>query len=252
MAQQKGIIKLAGTIGNITFYKTQDGYLAKEKTSLDATRIATDPNFIRTRENGVEFGHAAKVASTLRLAFRSVIKTNRDNRMVSRLTQRMIAVVYADETSVRGQRNIMDGETELVEGFQFNIKAPLSTTLNAPYAATIDRVTGICRVDIPVFIPANMITAPPGATHFKFTSGASSIDFEAKVFTTDAHESDMLPLSNVPTPLIDLSCIVLPASVHPLFLLFGIEFYQSVNKEYYPLRNGSYNALAAVKVSGGV
>ena len=252
MARQTVIIKLAGTIGNITFYKTQDGYLAKEKTSLDATRIATDPNFVRTRENGVEFGHAAKVASTLRLAFRSVIQTNRDNRMVSRLTQRMIAVVYADETSVRGQRNIMDGETELVEGFQFNIKAPLSTTLNAPYTATIDRVTGICRVDIPIFIPTNMIAAPQGATHFKLTSGASAIDFETKIFQTDARESAMLPLTNTPTPLTTLSCVLFPASVHPMFLLFGIEFYQSVNKEFYPLRNGSYNALSAVKVSGGV
>jgi hypothetical protein len=250
MASQKGIIKLAGTIGNITFYKTQDGYLAKEKTSLDATRIATDPNFVRTRENGVEFGHAAKVASTLRLAFRSVIQNNRDNRMVSRLTQRMIAVVYADETSIRGQRNVMDGETELMEGFQFNIKAPLSSTLNAPYTASIDRVTGICRVDIPIFIPTNMITASQGATHFKLTAGASAIDFESKIFMTDARESAMLPFTNAPTPLIDLSCIVYPASVHPIFLIFGIEFYQSVNKEFYPLRNGTNNALCVVKVSG--
>ena len=31
MARQKGIIKLKGTIGDITFYKTQDGHLAREK-----------------------------------------------------------------------------------------------------------------------------------------------------------------------------------------------------------------------------
>jgi len=31
MARQKGIIKLDGTIGGITFYKSQDGYLAREK-----------------------------------------------------------------------------------------------------------------------------------------------------------------------------------------------------------------------------
>lgn len=29
MAQQKGLIKLKGTMGGITFYKTQDGYLAR-------------------------------------------------------------------------------------------------------------------------------------------------------------------------------------------------------------------------------
>ena len=250
MASQKGIIKLAGTIGNITFYKTKDGYLAKEKTSLDATRIATDPNFVRTRENGVEFGHACRVGGIFRTALRSVILNNKDNRMVSRLTQRMIAVVYADETSVRGQRNVMDGETELMEGFQFNIKSPLSSTLFAPYTATIDRVLGSCKVDIPIFIPTNMIAAPIGATHYKFISGAAAIDFEALVYTTNSHESDILPLTNAPTAIIDLISALPAASTHPLFLLFGIEFYQTVNNLMYPLRNGAYNSLSIVKVSG--
>jgi hypothetical protein len=40
MARQKGIIKLKGTIGDITFYKTQDGHLAREKGGIDAGRIA--------------------------------------------------------------------------------------------------------------------------------------------------------------------------------------------------------------------
>ena len=52
MAQQKGIIKLDGTIGGITFYKSKDGYLAREKGGVSADRIANDPNFQRTRENG--------------------------------------------------------------------------------------------------------------------------------------------------------------------------------------------------------
>ena len=52
MAKQKGIIKLEGTIGDITFYKsTQDGHLAREKGGVSADRIANDPNFQRTREN---------------------------------------------------------------------------------------------------------------------------------------------------------------------------------------------------------
>lgn len=45
MAQQKGIIPLKGTIGNITFYKSKDGFMAREKTSLDGKRIATDAGF---------------------------------------------------------------------------------------------------------------------------------------------------------------------------------------------------------------
>ena len=44
MTRQKGIIKLKGTIGNITFYKTKDGHLAHEKGGIDASRIASDPS----------------------------------------------------------------------------------------------------------------------------------------------------------------------------------------------------------------
>jgi hypothetical protein len=36
MARQKGIIKLDGTIGDITFYKSKDGYLAREKGGIPA------------------------------------------------------------------------------------------------------------------------------------------------------------------------------------------------------------------------
>jgi hypothetical protein len=58
MARQKGIIKLKGTIEDIPFYKSKDGYIAREKNDIDAKRIATDPPFQSTRENGAELGRA--------------------------------------------------------------------------------------------------------------------------------------------------------------------------------------------------
>ena len=60
MARQRSIIKLDGTIGGITFYKSKDGYLAREKGGVSADRIKNDPAFQRTRENGAEFGRAGK------------------------------------------------------------------------------------------------------------------------------------------------------------------------------------------------
>ena len=66
MARQRSIIKLDGTIGGITFYKSKDGYLAREKGGIPAERIRTDPAFQRTRENGAEFGRAGKAGKVLR------------------------------------------------------------------------------------------------------------------------------------------------------------------------------------------
>ena len=250
MARQKGIIKLKGTIGDITFYKTKDGHLAREKGGIDASRIANDPAFQRTRENGSEFGRAGKAGKTLRTALRTLLLNSADSRMVSRLTQTMVKVIQADLTNERGLRNVIDGEAELLVGFEFNIGGKLGTTLFAPFVGAINRVTGEITVDLASFIPANMIAAPSGTTHFKIISAGAEIDFETEVFVTTNSETAILPWDMTPTVAINHLNAVTPNSTKPLFLALGVEFYQEVNGRMYPLKNGSYNPLALVQVSG--
>nr|WP_315160440.1 hypothetical protein [uncultured Flavobacterium sp.] len=250
MARQKGIIKLKGTIGDITFYKTKDGHLAREKGGIDASRIASDPAFQRTRENGSEFGRAGKAGKTLRTALRTLLLNSADSRMVSRLTQAMVKVIQADMTNERGLRNVIDGEAELLAGFEFNIGGKLGTTLFAPFEVAIDRILGSITVDLVEFIPANMIAAPSGTTHFKIISAGTEIDFEADTFVVSSSETAILPWDSNPTVAISHSNPVTPNSVSPLFLALGVEFYQEVNGRMYPLKNGSYNPLSLVQVSG--
>ena len=250
MARQKGIIKLKSTIGDITFYKTQDGHLAREKGGIDASRIKNDPAFQRTRENGSEFGRAGKAGKVLRTALRALLLNSADGRVVSRLTQAMVKVIQADMVSVGGLRNVIDGEAELLAGFEFNIRGKLGTSLFAPYVGTIDRVSGDISVDLDSFIPANMIAAPGGTTHFKIISAGAEIDFEAETFVSTNSETAILPWDMVPTMAISHVNAVTPNSTKPLFLALGVEFYQQVNGQMYPLKNGSYNPLALVSVSG--
>ncbi|MBP2283079.1 hypothetical protein H4V97_001397 [Flavobacterium sp. CG_23.5] len=250
MARQKGIIKLKGTIGDITFYKTKDGHLAREKGGIEASRIASDPAFQRTRENGAEFGRAGKAGKTLRTAFRTLLLNTADNRMVSRLTQSMIKVIQADLVNERGLRNVIDGEAELLAGFEFNIGGKLGTSLFAPFVGTIDRVTGEISVDLASFVPANMIAAPGGTSHFKIISAGAAINFEAETFVVASSETAIIPWDNTPTAVIQQLNAVDPNSVSPLFLALGVEYYQEVNGRMYPLKNGAYNPLALVLVSG--
>ena len=250
MAKQKGIIKVNGTIGDITFYKSQDGYLVKEKSAVAANRIATDPAFQRTRENGNEFGRAGKAGKLLRNAIRNQMQNSKDNRVVSRLTTEMLKVIKADATSTRGQRNVIDGETEMLEGFEFNINAKLGATLFVPYTSTIDRVTGELKVHLPVYIPVNMVAAPAGTSHFKIVCAGTEIDFENQMYVTDEHETGMLEWNSAETTATDLTNMVTAASTHPLFLLLGIQFFQEVNGVKYSLKNDAFNALAIVKVEG--
>ena len=250
MAKQKGIIKLKGTIGDITFYKSKDGYLAREKGGVDASRIANDPNFQRTRENGEEFGTAGRAGKMLRTSMRALIQNVADSRMVGRLTQEMVKVLQADVTSVRGKRNVIDGEAELLQGFEFNIGSKLGTTIFAPFTAVIDRVAGTLVVNIPSFIPANMVAGPSGSTHFKLTSAGAAIDFENETFEVTTSETAPLPWDAAATAVINLANAVTANSPHPLFLALGIEFYQEMNGVQYPLKNGAFNALSLVSVDG--
>jgi hypothetical protein len=250
MAQQKGIIPLQGTIGNITFYKSKDGFMAREKGSLDAERIANDPAFQRTRENGAEFGRAGKAGKYLRTALRSLLQNVSDSRMIARLTKEMMKVIKADETNPRGFRNVIDGEAELLKGFEFNINSKLGTTLFAPFTGTINRVSGELTVNVPSFIPVNMVAAPGGATHFKIVSAGTEIDFEQGNYTADVKTTAALPWNATATAAINLVNSVTANSTKPLFLVMGIEFYQQVNGTLYSLKNGAFNALALVDVSG--
>ena len=250
MAQQKGIIPLKGTIGNITFYKSGDGYLAREKGGIDANRIANDPAFQRTRENGAEFGRAGAAGKVLRTSFRSLLQNTADSRMVGRLTREMMKVIQADAVNERGLRNVIDGEAELLEGFDFNVNGKLGTTLYAPFTGTINRVTGELVVTIPAFVPANMVAAPGGSTHFKIISAGAAINFENETYEVTTSATADLPLNGTATAVINLTNSVAANSEHPLFLALGIEFYQQVNTIMYPLKNGAFNALALVKVSG--
>ena len=250
MARQKGIIKLKGTIGDITFYKTKDGHLAREKGGIEASRIKNDPAFQRTRENGSEFGRAGTAGKILRTSLRSLLVNSADGRMVSRLTQAMVKVIQADMISVRGLRNVIDGEAELLTGFEFNIRGKLGTSLFAPFVAVIDRASGTISVDLDSFIPANMIAAPSGTTHYKIISAGAEIDFEAETFVEAHSETAILPWDALATVPISQVNAVTPGSTKPLFLALGVEFYQEVNGQMYALKNGAYNPLALVQVSG--
>lgn len=250
MAQQQGIIPLKGTIGNITFYKSGDGYLAREKGGISAERMASDPAFQRTRENGAEFGRAGIAGKTLRTALKTLLQKGADRKMVSRLTREMVKVIQADTVNPRGMRKVMDAQTQLLLNFEFNINGKLSSTFHADFKPAIDRVTGELSVTIPSFIPKSMLDISGGATHFIISMAALEIDFDKQLSITDVKNSAVLPWDDVATTLLTLTGNITPNSTSPLFIAMGVEFYQKVNGSMYPLKNGSFNPVSLVAISG--
>jgi hypothetical protein len=250
MAEQTGILPLKGTIGNLNFFKMGDRYFARAKGGVSADRFATDPKFARSRESSSEFGTAARAGRLLRTAFGESVYANADKFVARRLTSTMISVLQTDTKGDRGRRKVIDGKMELLEGFDFNERGNLSTSFFAPYTADIDRVNGEMKIAIPAFMPNEKIIAPQSATHFRLISGGAEIDFEHGSYNSRLYSSMQLALNNVATDEIILSSSISPNSTLSLFLVLGIEFFQHVNRYNYPLKDGTFNALAIVKVSG--
>lgn len=248
MARQTGIIKLKGTIGGISFYKTSDGHLAREKGGVDKSRIQNDPAFQRTRENGSEFGRAGKGGKVLRNAIRVLLQNAKDKRVVSRLTKSLVAITKTDTTNERGLRTLQDGNLSLLEGFEFNLNGKLGATLFAAFTKTFDRVSGDATLDLAAFSPTVRIAAPAGTTHFKVVMGASELDFVNETSTFENDETAILPYTAANTAAIALSATITANSTLPVVQVLGVEFYQEVNGEMYALKNGAYNALSVVTI----
>jgi hypothetical protein len=250
MAKQRGMFKVEGTVDEVTFYKSKDGFLLRQKGGVSADRIANDPAFARTRENQQEFARAGRGGKVLRNALRPLLVSTGDRLLVSRLFTAMMKVVKADATSDRGQRNVLDGELELLEGFEFNEAGKLSQTLFAPYAASIDRIAGALSIALPAFVPLNMLVAPAEATHYQIVSAGGFIDFEGGSNGIQTNSTAILPIGSDATAAVNHQFTAGANSTYPLFLVLGISFYQQVNGKDYSLKNGAFNALSIVKVSG--
>lgn len=75
MAKQSGPIKVRGTVQGLTFYELEGEYYVRQKSSLDAKRIKTDPAFANTRKENDLLALASPTASR-------VYQQLKPNRMV--------------------------------------------------------------------------------------------------------------------------------------------------------------------------
>ncbi len=136
MAKLRSLIKLEGTMEDLTFYKGADGYFVRTKGGVSKNRIMNDPAFARTRENGAEFGSIASSGKLLRTALGPMVFRAKDSKLTSRLVKVMGQIKNLDSVSARGARNVAEGlnssnSTSILEGFDFNARATFGSVLNS-------------------------------------------------------------------------------------------------------------------------
>ena len=250
MAQQKGLVKLRGTLDDFTFTNRKNGeYRVRHKTSLDKSRVYTDDKFQRTRENMAEFTRAMAANKLFKESCKPLVRNISTPRLHTRLFTEMMRMVKLDAINDRGQRQVLDAETTLMEGFEFNTAAFLPDVLPLQFTSSIDRATGALQIDIPAFTPQTTLVPPEGATHFQILTAALEISFENNTYHLVENHTGVLPWDGTAIPASSLTCNLTPGSTHPLFQFVGLQFFQEIlNGSRYPLKNGANNALRIVKV----
>ena len=248
MAKYSSLFKVEGTLGEVNFYKSEDGYHMRTKGGVSKSRIMKDPAFARTRENLSEFANSATSGKVLRQAITDLVADAKDTKLASRLTKQMSMVKNADLVSPRGLRNVAvgiltpEGKTAL-KGFDFNRHAILSSVLLNDF--NLDIATGV--ISMAGFIPANRLRWPEGATHVSFTSGFLNLDFSTAIKDLQLSNVVNLPINGTMTA-VTLTPAGIPAGLGQQFYFLKIAFFQEINGNQYPLRNGAFNALILMEV----
>ncbi|WP_075604091.1 hypothetical protein [Saccharicrinis aurantiacus] len=248
MARQKGIIKLEGRVGDLSFYKSDGQYLARTKGGVDADRIKNDPAFVRTRENGAEFGRAGKASKLLRNVFKAPLAVASDKKVASRLTTQMLKVAQSDSSNIRGERTVTKGDLGLLLGFEFNVNTSLEDIMKVSSAVSFDRATGAATVSTDFTNPKLELAEIEGADVARMTIGVAVVDFESAEFEVNVAQSDAIDITSKDALTSSVSANISADSTLPVFIVLGIEYYQKVNDELYLINSQDSRALTIVGV----
>lgn len=246
MAQQDGIVKMKGSVGDLSFYKKKGEYYVRKKSGVSGDRIKSDPAFKRTRENMAEFKYANQSSALLRIALSELIKRNKFYRMATRMNHLFGKILRTDSVSARGLRRVSNGDISLLQGFNFNVEALLPAIFKPLYEVVTDREAGTITVSVGEFIPETMVDSPEQATHLRLTLAGVEIDFATEEFQTKLHSSGDVLLDLNMNPGFELSVALTPNSDKVWLGILGLEFFQEVNGVMYMLRVSSHNAMRVI------
>jgi hypothetical protein len=231
-----------------SFLKTKT--MAKTASSGGATsdRIKNDPAFERTRENMAEFGRAGKAAKLLRTIFRDVTINAKDKITQARLAKVTSRIITTDPVNERGARIMNNGDLQQLLNFHFNARAGISDSLFVRCPLSFNRASGEVTVNIPAFVPRNMMQQARGTTHFRIVAAAAAINFDTEQYEYAMQGTPELPYTSDPTQAVTLTMALPANSKDTVVAVLGIEYYQRVNSRSYALKSGEHNATSIVLV----
>lgn len=251
MAKNVGIVQFTGSIGNVTGTAYNGKVYIQKKGGVPKVRIETDPVFQRTRENMNEFRGVVQGSKEFLTALAGLKRILADKRVFNRLVK-VVKKIQLRADGTRGERPIQFATygQEMV-GFQLHDLNALGSLFAGNVTVSAPQSGKGAAFSVAAFNPKDMFTPPKGATHARLVGAAvlqgdlsyddltnSWIYANGDSGATGIERSTYIDLSSDSQEAISLTATmagVTDTDGGAVLCVFGVEFYQEVDGNYYLL-----------------
>jgi hypothetical protein len=177
MARLKGAIDLTGKLGGLSIYKRvdMDGSLVRMPGGATRNKIKNDENFVRTRENNLEWKGVGKAAGNIRHAVIHV-KHLADHNITNEFSRLCKIIQLQDTGNERGKRSILlSKHRNLLEGYHITRSNSFDGVVRLPLKYEIDKQTSSAWVQLPDLIPEINLFIPWQHPVFRFIISLQAI-----------------------------------------------------------------------------
>jgi len=263
MAKQVGFGMLVGTIGDLTFYERNGQFYVKRKPHMKAERVREAPEFVRTREINQEFKAAMGHGMGIRRAVGKLVYGLLSEGNSGKMAAKLLACIRSNPVGGRGERKLNSATmSAFLNGFDFNSNSPLTGNFpsvdGSEVKVVLNRVTGRHKVKVSAFDAGMDLLAPGSADRFSFVAGVAAWDATEDTVMGQYYsgwkgwcwESTRYKVGSTNVPNLTINLAGMANEKRTLVVVLGIRYWERVGSNYERVRNGKFDCLRVIKVSG--
>jgi hypothetical protein len=200
----------------------KNGYFQARKIGLKADRVHRDPRFYKTRLLAKEFAQMAAHAKLIRTAFctGTTIKGN-----AHRLHGLLNRILQEDESNICGNRKLLNGNLELLEGFNLNEKCAFQEACKMEWDMGFRPSSKQIVLTIPSFVPEYFILPPQGVSHCRIYMTTAVFDLDQNSYTTETGRTTLIPIKRIHFKATELVTSFTPGEGLLAITVLGISWY---------------------------
>jgi len=188
MARDNSDFSFSGKVGDLIFVQKNKERYVRSASAKPVNQTEA------SRKSSSDFGMASRIGAKIRKAFKPLLSYSRDETLMNRLNAQLIAVLNTVGPSFAGSKKLIQGDVQLLYGFQFNSAKRLDLLLLQPPAFSM-------------VSPGKMCMELPGNTSalFKPLAGATAVVLETMLYNMDAdgENDEIIPVQPLVIPLYD-------------------------------------------------